>query len=1522
MKKILFALIFLTLFLGASAAPAVTVLSPNGGETVSGTWPITFSVSDAANPQTLNASIFYSSIAWTGLNSVSKSLISATTINLLSSCDFPQGTTWETSDIPNIDFNKLGTYGALSFLNYNGVWVANTSSELGRQTRYLSGGAWINDAAGDYNAGLPTDCNGETWFKVENELYALKYSGCGLSDGYMHGFKYNGTTHTWAINYDINRGFPANGSAEIDHLFSGKYPKTFVYNGKTKLVIGLLDSTDATYYGEYDWNGAGWEESLELKAGLLTILSPYSPVGVSQQSEMIDFFTYKGNLYFLEQARGSIALPDRPAVGGIFSNGPWVAISDLNIGLPTLRWTQDYPSLIIDDNGGDYLYLLRAVTLVTGAPPETMFEFKKLHKTQEKYITSTAKTCTYNWDTTTAANGSPRFVDVNVSSDTAMTVDASNGAFSIANYTTSDLNVTCISNCSASFDSNAVKIDPTIESDEMVFKIKNNAATKGVLYKIANSLQDGRQYWIYSIDCGTTDNCSDYQAGAWVFNSTFTFGTATSGVSVNPVQKIWDQNAGQYDYSFSDPSVGPNKYIYYKLVYKLPIRNYLDLSSEDDWFIQLAPQEQDLNGPYQAFSISNFSNINNYTREAIPAITPATSYYEFQFTAYALGSETISIGAPGAWKSVTLSTAPKRYSVQINDINNLYIKTSATVANTVYFADVVLVERGYFKTAIDLRQENGEPLQVWIVPTDETAEGLSYKYLEEGAKFSFSTKAYDREQKLTKFKVSVFAYTTDDENRVYYYEKALASPAQEYFFDLSELLPPIYLLHTPGAILANKSQIKVSIDLCDNLQCYEQQSAWFYLHNYPWFSNDAMIQIQEENRKLNQGPHGKIILRGRITDNFSAVKMLIYHGSWICSPDMNTSGDTVCNGENSAKDANLAFSYTFYPGTDFFCSGGICDFSYDLQNYYHYTSEDSYYTTFAEVLFKTTDANYWSGRTIYSIGKQPLVLMAEFQGMDPAHYIDENCVKNVGGLYKNLISTAGDITAILLNQPGMRIAWLLGKWAPIDALALQLGIQTTGEPPLNSPFAKMIGEAGCAIKIPATTNIKVVLKVTATDWADLHNYLLGSFRITSNTDLNYISPYYYPTEQFYDIETGENVMLFNTILYDTNGNLLTDGLDYNLAFFVTDQSLRNIDKNTSIKLHIDNSLEIAQPEVVNIYPISLYADDIKNNTLTLRTWVQTRRKYIDKIEFMLYTDKSAFDTLKSDSSNQIIKFNMDASDLLKIEEQQQNLDLNDLYYKFIAEQQSADIMGACLGSGAAGGLTGVAAGGLLIAGAAATATGVGAPIGVPTIIAAIGGLGIFGAVAGCGAGSATAWIEGDIINSKINDTAINTINDLNFNRTREMTIQFKNLQPNDFSDTIGALGIDENQTAPNALIDKMHSLGKKSSLPNIEIYVNGKKFSFENTLVGEGSLFENLKSHKLKLRMTVYYDYFEKSAIQTYDLVSVSKQASSGFDVDKIATEWQGNFLKAFNNYPVLIIGIGLIIAAIIFILPIFRAGR
>jgi len=253
------------------------------------------------------------------------------------------------------------------------------------------------------------------------------------------------------------------------------------------------------------------------------------------------------------------------------------------------------------------------------------------------------------------------------------------------------LTITTIENI-ASWSYGSVDFIPSNDGETIIWQVDNNSASAETPeYKITNDNTDGRQYFIY-----TSATNSNY-----AFDDTLTFGSAVD----TPIQKIWNDETEEYEYSFSDTlSAGETKY--YKLTYKYPYKYYNSISGSTDWQISLVPNVIDYNVlSYDEYTISQYANIRNTFVEPIPDITEdETSAFELQFTAWSdVNGTTICAGETvyntDTTTCGTLTSTPKRFSFTISesdfDSQALMLTTNNTSA-VVNIMDYSIVARGYF----------------------------------------------------------------------------------------------------------------------------------------------------------------------------------------------------------------------------------------------------------------------------------------------------------------------------------------------------------------------------------------------------------------------------------------------------------------------------------------------------------------------------------------------------------------------------------------------------------------------------------------------------------------------------------------------------------------------------------------------------------------------------------------------------------------------------------------------------------
>ncbi len=1045
------------------------------------------------------------------------------------------------------------------------------------------------------------------------------------------------------------------------------------------------------------------------------------------------------------------------------------------------------------------------------------------------------------------------------------------GIIHVVSYASNERNLTItdIQNVTHTTGITNINLIPTDETQGIIYSVENLDTNNFTIdYNTLNSLNEGKQYYIYTADQ------EDYDANRWTFNSTLTYGQTVT----TPIQKIWNNNTNKYEHSFTDIlAVGEKKY--YKLTYRNPMTYYENITGNPDWFFTYPPtlfvNEGQIYDSFDTGILNPFRLDYPIAINLLPDVNVIPSF-EFQFTAYALSNFTITVnGTP-----VTITPTPHRYSVSINDTNLITMQSTPSTANTIYFTDWALNERAYWKTRMNFTKENYELLDVWINPDTNT----SFKYFDELSGFRVGATAYDREGTATTLKVDVYAYSYNDINKIKHAEYDINYRTPEKTISLNQLVSHVVITKDPplpNYTLYN-SIIKVraticGIDLNGQENCFDQIEGDIIMRNYPYFNNDMIIQVREEARQLNTAPHGKIILQGRgeLAQAFERVNMYIYKGNWECPHWRLNQPLSGCTTQNTATINDLMNLHEFDNGVDWTCnSSGDCSFEYDLRNYFKYPVEETY-TTFAQVLFTTWDTNIHYGRVIYDIGRQPLVARAEFMGLDASQFDDINCHNNIDGLliqtYDNAITLQTAIMGLTTLQP-LLTAGILTAQGILDFANSYITGGKDITQGIRSPIVAIIGDSFCKARFPESANIKMSVYARTTALEDIHNYLNVKYKVFTPEGTE-ISPYFYPTSTSYQQISGENLFIFNNILTDVNGNYLINQQDYNIIIYITDQSYQNRDTTMQMNLKIDNNIIISpQGQTPVILPISYSAVDSTGN-LTIRQYIATREKIVDKAEFILYTKYSSFDPNKTDTENQIIKYNLSAEDILLLDE---DLDFNvsNEFEKFKSEKK-ADIYGACVSGGGIGGLIGLGVGSIIvitgIVGGTITApTGVGAAAGI--LVATAGSTMIAGAVGGCGIGSVSNWAITSAGNAEINTTNFKAFDQFQAQKYKKMDVSFENLNVNDYDELLTLGGYKEEDVSPDTIINKLKEDGKTLPKGNITIRIGDKKYTKENVLVSKSTLIEAVKKRDLDMRTIIYYNYFNDKEVTTQNIYIVERQ--------------------------------------------------
>lgn len=474
----------------------------------------------------------------------------------------------------------------------------------------------------------------------------------------------------------------------------------------------------------------------------------------------------------------------------------------------------------------------------------------------------------------------------------------------------------------------SIIIRPDDEIDEIIFRVDSNStATQNPNFKIKNSLNDGRQYFIYTSEDGTS----------WAFNDSLTYGATID----TPIQKIYNQSEQIYDHSFTDTLV-PEETKFYKLIYQHPYKYWQTIAFNPEWFSQLEPSIDDINGFLNDnYSVSSYSNIYSYFTNPIPdTYVNLPDVYELQFTAWA-DTNNIAIMQIGqvtdgveSLTSLTLSSTPKRYSLTINPSNRnslVLLKSSASSPYQIYMTDYALVARAYFVKRLEIRDEMGEFLQSIL------KNGYSSQYLQEGYPFMLSTEAYDRNGDLRTLTVNGFFDTNAASNRVkqqIFYMTTSEQATEEYTLNFNELFDPIIDTSGSATSPATPRNLIIEARLTDRLgQVVAIQSLPVVFLQFPYFPNDLIMDYIPTEKRKGKNPDGIFTIETTRPETIEGFDIRIYSDT-----------NTVSSPNYQAK---------IYNGKDFGCYDFKCAFRLKIEDWLFEDANKTTVTIFALINTET-----------------------------------------------------------------------------------------------------------------------------------------------------------------------------------------------------------------------------------------------------------------------------------------------------------------------------------------------------------------------------------------------------------------------------------------------------------------------------------------------------------------------------------------------------------------------------------------
>lgn len=489
-----------------------------------------------------------------------------------------------------------------------------------------------------------------------------------------------------------------------------------------------------------------------------------------------------------------------------------------------------------------------------------------------------------------------------VYSDTNTVLITSQNKGSVSSLITAIDNTTRLSDQSFNSVSYSADLQPIDNSKNMVFVADNNTINNiDVNINIFNSDLSGKRYFVY------TANGSDYAAGIWNFNDTLTYGTG-----INGIQKIWSDPDKYYKYKIQD-SLTLYEKKYYRLVYVIPFKYWNTLSSgQSDWDLSLVPDLYTANNHSKdIYSISSFNNIRDQYREKLPAITSdVNSNFVLTVTADSNSAVNISLGKQlgGVDTTVayTLSKTPLTISASTSADYPL-IKTAVSSFNFINLADYALMERGYFISSLEIKDNLGNDL-----PTGIFDGNLSKQYLKEGKNFKIKSSLYNRNGSLDHLEATVYFNSVSAANQVAFFRKDMNDVADNAVYNLDWDVSGI--LDITGDYLgAGKSVIIKLRAINDKNNYFEIQESTLRFKEFPSDSGDISFNAEILNKIVGENPKLLVNMRIIAPETLRGIKFYLYDDNQsVFSPDYNA---------------------TLWKDTDFSCNGFDCSFTKTFSDY-------------------------------------------------------------------------------------------------------------------------------------------------------------------------------------------------------------------------------------------------------------------------------------------------------------------------------------------------------------------------------------------------------------------------------------------------------------------------------------------------------------------------------------------------------------------------------------------------------------
>jgi len=388
-----------------------------------------------------------------------------------------------------------------------------------------------------------------------------------------------------------------------------------------------------------------------------------------------------------------------------------------------------------------------------------------------------------------------------------------------------------------------------------------------------------QQYFVYTSDDGVN----------WVFNNTYTFGDSAN--FDNPLQKIpFSSILDKYTLEFVTETTDK---VYFKFEKRVVGLFYETIKNNSDWVNFNEPNlfVDGIQRNWDFFQNSAFSNIYSYLKKPLPEMSSSdlSVGFELQFNAYSLTPQTIGVGVKYGdteyLTDINVSTSVKRFSIPINltDFDGqILFKSDLNATGNFYISNYALIPKSYFLDRINLLKENKSQLDTIVI------NGVSFQYLKEASRSNLDFSFIDMFDDLEYLRVESVIDGQVTNSKTILIDNLVSVGDKKYIYE--DLTGFIIDLSGHSSYPSDLRNLIVKATLINNKnENVAQQSKTIKLIQYPYFPNDFVLNISNNNNKVGENPSFVMRLYQDLPESFIGFDVIIYsNDSSLENPEYQT----------------------------------------------------------------------------------------------------------------------------------------------------------------------------------------------------------------------------------------------------------------------------------------------------------------------------------------------------------------------------------------------------------------------------------------------------------------------------------------------------------------------------------------------------------------------------------------------------------------------------------------------------------